>query len=66
MTILQWLTSIWGIIPIATLAILYVLSVRDDKAEAKANHPTGQTFYDHDNDGWADDGTDPEYPEMYR
>lgn len=64
MTILQWLTSIWGIIPIATLATLYVLSVRDDKTEARANHPTA--WADTDNDCWTLDGTSPEYPEMYR
>jgi hypothetical protein len=61
MTVLQWLTSIWGIVPIVTLAVLYVLSVRDDKAEARANHPTALPVTDEDNDGFLID-----YPEMYR
>jgi hypothetical protein len=61
MTVLQWLTSIWGIVPIVTLAVLYVLSVRDDKAEARANHPTVWADTDEDRDGFLLD-----YPEMYR
>ncbi len=64
MTILEWITSIWGIVPISVLAILYVRSWLHDRAASRANHPT--SWVDTDDDGWTLDGTGPEYPEMYR
>lgn len=60
MTVLQWLTSVWGIVPIATLAVLLAKSHADDKRDARASHPTALPP-EHDNDGWTY-----EYPEMYR